>query len=345
MRVGGYLNYYEHHLGDYAQATSHLSFVEDAAYCRMLRKYYADERPLPPDVRAVQRLVSARTEEERAAVEAVLQEFFQLREDGWHNARADEELDRYRAGEPERAARRANEQLRLRRHREERTRLFADLHAVGISAPWNVSMVQLKALHDQHCRDLKPAETPETFQVGVSGGVSPAVAATAPATPDTATHTPVSSHQTPDTNPNPVHTTRAREPSGPTPEQILAEYPPTPNGSHATALHQIATLIGTGEATGQELLEGTRRFARFVADGGRSDVSKVEGPQKFYVPTARGDPPPWAKPWDAPVTRKPETAMDRFRRINRATEDRSEHRVIDAESAPALGPPGGVLRG
>lgn len=88
------MNYYEHHLGDYAQATSHLTFVEDAAYSRMLRKYYAEEKPLPADLRAVIRLVGARTDEEREAVETVLNEFFVLEEDGWHNKRADDEIQK-----------------------------------------------------------------------------------------------------------------------------------------------------------------------------------------------------------------------------------------------------------
>jgi uncharacterized protein YdaU (DUF1376 family) len=89
------LNYYEHHLGDYAQATAHLSFVEDAAYSRCIRKYYADERPLPANIAAVQRLVGARTREEREAVAVVLKEFFVLADDGWHNKRCDEEISRY----------------------------------------------------------------------------------------------------------------------------------------------------------------------------------------------------------------------------------------------------------
>lgn len=89
------MNYYEHHLGDYAQATSHLTFVEDAAYSRMLRKYYAEEKPLPPELRAVIRLVGARTDEEREAVETVLNEFFDLESDGWHNRRADREIAKF----------------------------------------------------------------------------------------------------------------------------------------------------------------------------------------------------------------------------------------------------------
>lgn len=86
------MNYYEHHIGDYAQATFHLTFVEDAAYSRLLRKYYAEEKPLPADLRAVQRLVGARTDEEREAVATILEEFFTLESDGWHNKRADAEI-------------------------------------------------------------------------------------------------------------------------------------------------------------------------------------------------------------------------------------------------------------
>lgn len=90
------MNYYEHHLGDYAEATAHLSFVEDAAYSRMIRKYYSTERPLPADVKSVQRIVGARTEEEKEAVETVLNEFFTLLDDGWHNDRCDDEIARFK---------------------------------------------------------------------------------------------------------------------------------------------------------------------------------------------------------------------------------------------------------
>ena len=102
------MNYYEHHIGDYAQATFHLSFVEDAAYSRLLRKYYAEEKPLPADLRAVQRLVGARTDEEREAVATILEEFFTLESDGWHNKRADAEIAKV-AEKREKASRSARE--------------------------------------------------------------------------------------------------------------------------------------------------------------------------------------------------------------------------------------------
>ena len=89
------MNYYEHHIGDYAAATGHLSLMEDAVYTRMLRRYYLTESPLPSDTAQVARLVGARSADEMAAVEAVLAEFFSLQDDGWHQKRADEDIARY----------------------------------------------------------------------------------------------------------------------------------------------------------------------------------------------------------------------------------------------------------
>lgn len=86
------MNYYKRHIGDYAAATRHLSLLEHGVYCLMLDIYYTTEKALPVDTRAVQRLVNARSEEERAAVEVVLQEFFELHADGWHQSRCDEEI-------------------------------------------------------------------------------------------------------------------------------------------------------------------------------------------------------------------------------------------------------------
>lgn len=86
------MNYYKRHLGDYAAATRHLSMLEHGAYTLLLDLYYITEKPLPTEERAVYRLVGARSKEEREAVSQVLQEFFELRPDGWHQTRCDEEL-------------------------------------------------------------------------------------------------------------------------------------------------------------------------------------------------------------------------------------------------------------
>lgn len=91
------MNYYEHHIGDYAAATAHLSLIEDAIYSRLLRRYYMDEAPLPADAAVCVRLAGARTAEEREAAEAVINEFFPVADDGLrHNKRADEEIAVYK---------------------------------------------------------------------------------------------------------------------------------------------------------------------------------------------------------------------------------------------------------
>ena len=86
------MNYYPFHIGDYLSATRHLSWEEDAAYRRLLDTYYTTEKPLPADLRAVCRLVLATTETQREAVQVVLEEFFELTDEGWRNSRADAEI-------------------------------------------------------------------------------------------------------------------------------------------------------------------------------------------------------------------------------------------------------------
>ena len=87
------MNFYSFHIGDYASATRHLSWDEDAAYRRLLDVYYTNEKPLPLDERRLFRLVMAQTEPQREAVRIVLAEFFDQGDEGWTNKRADCELE------------------------------------------------------------------------------------------------------------------------------------------------------------------------------------------------------------------------------------------------------------
>lgn len=174
------MNYYEHHIGDYDEATSHLTACEDGIYSRMIRKYYAKEKPLVADVAELKRLMRCKSAMERAAVDKILAEFFRLEADGWHQGTCDEVIAAYQAGEPEREARKANEDTRVKRHREERAKLFQQLTAAGQHAKWNIPIAELRAL---------VAALPAT------GSVTPP--ATAPATPATASQTPTPTTQPP----------------------------------------------------------------------------------------------------------------------------------------------------
>lgn len=88
------LNYYEHHIGDYAAATSHLSWDEDLAYTRLLRAYYHNERGIADSER--HRVVRATTAAQRRAVDSVLAEFFVKSNGIWQQKRADMELNRFK---------------------------------------------------------------------------------------------------------------------------------------------------------------------------------------------------------------------------------------------------------
>jgi uncharacterized protein YdaU (DUF1376 family) len=90
------VNFYKHHLGDYDGDTNHLSWDEDMAYTRLLRAYYRREKPLPLDPGEVFRLVRASTKTQKEAVTRCITEFFSEQPDGWHNKRADEEIEAYR---------------------------------------------------------------------------------------------------------------------------------------------------------------------------------------------------------------------------------------------------------
>lgn len=181
------MNYYQRHLGDYARDTAHLSMIEHGAYTMLLDRYYATEQGIPED--QAYRVARARTREEKSAVSAVLAEFFTLEEGVWVQRRVREEIHLFAAGEPEREVKKANEDNRLKRHREERARLFKELTDAGQHAPWNVGMTELRALVN-----ALAATAAETY-------IQPLTAtgpATAPATPATATHTPNTKHQTPE---------------------------------------------------------------------------------------------------------------------------------------------------
>lgn len=193
------MNYYEHHIGDYDEATAHLTACEDGIYARMIRKYYATEAPLVADLEKLKKLVRARTPEERQAVDDILDEFFELREDGWHQETCDERVTAFQVGQPQRDLKRINAENRTHRHREERAKLFEIITKAGQHAEWNMPMGPLRALAAS-ISGIKQAEigAPVTrAATSESNGT-----ATAPATPVTATNTrvPIPKHQSPTTS-------------------------------------------------------------------------------------------------------------------------------------------------
>jgi uncharacterized protein YdaU (DUF1376 family) len=87
------MHYYQFNIGDYKSHTNHLDLLEDLAYRRLLDLYYLHERPLNSGITAVARQIGMRDHE--TEVKTVLEEFFDLTDDGWINQRADKEIKHF----------------------------------------------------------------------------------------------------------------------------------------------------------------------------------------------------------------------------------------------------------
>lgn len=85
------MHYYNFNIGDYIKHTMHLTLEEDLAYRRLLDMYYDTEAPIPTDIPRVSRRLRMGSD----IVESVLNEFFELTEEGYRNRRADAEIAEY----------------------------------------------------------------------------------------------------------------------------------------------------------------------------------------------------------------------------------------------------------
>lgn len=90
------MNFYSHHIGDFNNATRHLTRVERALYRDLIDMYYDTEQPLITGFESLARRVLARDEDEKVALKLVLDEFFTLESDGYHNKRCDKEIAAYK---------------------------------------------------------------------------------------------------------------------------------------------------------------------------------------------------------------------------------------------------------
>lgn len=105
--------YYKRHIGDYVKKTAHLSPLEHGIYNLILDSYY--DREKAPTLMEATRWARARTEDEKAAVLGILDEFFTQHEDGtYRNSRVEEELAAYKDLSE------TNRQIAIKREEEKR---------------------------------------------------------------------------------------------------------------------------------------------------------------------------------------------------------------------------------
>jgi uncharacterized protein YdaU (DUF1376 family) len=131
------MHYYKRHIGDYAKKAGHLSPLEHGVYNLIIDNYY--DREHAPTMAEAMRWARARSTEEKAAVEAVLSEFFTLDGERYSQNRIEEELAQYHAkAETNRViAVQREEQKRARREHESCTDRSPEQHDSNTSGQPN----------------------------------------------------------------------------------------------------------------------------------------------------------------------------------------------------------------
>lgn len=91
------MHFYQKNIGDFNNATRHLTRVERSLFSDAIELYYDTEKPLTTDINKLNRLLLAHSQEEKDALLVVLNEFFTLTDEGYFNKRCNEEILKYQA--------------------------------------------------------------------------------------------------------------------------------------------------------------------------------------------------------------------------------------------------------
>ena len=91
------MNYYPHHIGDFNNATRHLTRVERSVYRDATELYYDTEKPLSLEIPMLERKLMCKTDEEKEALGDIIAEFFVRTDEGYFHQRCESEIEKYRS--------------------------------------------------------------------------------------------------------------------------------------------------------------------------------------------------------------------------------------------------------
>ena len=96
------MHFYSFNINDFNASTRHLSHLERALYRDLIDMYYKNERPICDDFDNLCRTLIAKSDEEKQALQNVLNDFFVIKKlkgdkaPCWHHNRVDRELKKYK---------------------------------------------------------------------------------------------------------------------------------------------------------------------------------------------------------------------------------------------------------
>ena len=238
----------------------------------MLDMYYDTEAPLDgSDFDRLARRLLCRDSDEMAALQFVLDEFFEQQEDGrWVHHRCEREIAAFKLQQADRGVVKSNEKQRQHRSRAARGAMFSALRALGVVPDAKTKNADLRALCGQHGVDLSGI-----YGEGGGGGVTASVTARAVTcdVTDTACHANGTGNQ----NQNQNHIKPPNPPAGGASgglaiaTALSAHFPEHRRTRIAEVAELIASLQSSGEVTGEQLLEAAQQQADLLGkDNGKA---------------------------------------------------------------------------
>lgn len=132
------MNFYKHHLGDYAKDTGDLDTLEHGIYRLLLDHYYATEKPLPDDLNRLACIARVRHSSHFQKVQAISNRFFPVAEDGLrHHSRCDKEIHLTRESSKQNSenAKKRWEEEKSKENKEPLMPVACEPHANGNAIP------------------------------------------------------------------------------------------------------------------------------------------------------------------------------------------------------------------
>ena len=187
------MHFYNFNINDFNASTRHLSHIERALYRDLIDMYYQNERPICDDFDNLCRKLIAKSDEEKQALQNVLNDFFvikKLKGDKalcWHHNRIDRELKKYKFRQtptnattnenqtPTNATTNANQTQcdRQQTHKQKVNYLVNALRNKGIKANSRMRIGELQTLFDAHCKQASNEnQTPTNATTNDTNAVS-----------------------------------------------------------------------------------------------------------------------------------------------------------------------------
>ena len=160
------MHFFPLNIADLTNATVHLNRIERSIYSDCLNLYYDTESPLDgTDMERLQRRLRCHSDEEKDALDVVLNEFFEEEGGIYMNSRCDKEIAIYRSRDKDAAKKQENANARKQKYRDDRRNMFADLRSIGIVPVFNIKMQDLRKLHAQNFQSDNGKKSPQKEDV------------------------------------------------------------------------------------------------------------------------------------------------------------------------------------